>query len=139
MTLDKKKFRPVLLLGVTILPLFGWIYTGFVSGSGGCDVPSRELRPCCKDESKVGTSCFQIQAAAGDCMGEGAPAVYEVEEYPTERVDADAGHTEEIGVDCLKMIRCVPDITSGECKDSGIWTGYTMGIKVIQKDAIPCQ
>ena len=64
MTPDKKKFRPVLLVAVTALPLFGWIYTGFVSGGGDCQVPSRELHPCCKDEDKVGTSCFQIQAAA---------------------------------------------------------------------------
>ena len=139
MTPDKKKFRPVLLVAVTALPLFGWICTGLVSGSGDCGVPSRELHPCCKDESKIGTSCFQIQPAAGDCMEEGAPAVYEVEEYATEWVDSDAGHTKEIRVDCWKRIRCVPDITSGECKDSGIWTGYTQGIKVIQKDAIPCQ
>ena len=139
MTLDKRKFRPVLLVVVTVLPLFGWICTGLVSGSGDCDVPSRELRPCCKDEDKVGTSCFQIQAAAGDCMGEGASAVYEVEEFPTERVESDAGHSKEEYFDCLKMIRCVPDITSGECKDSGIWTGYTRGIKIIQIDAIPCQ
>lgn len=139
MTLDKRKFRPALLLGVTVLPLFGWICTGLVSGSGDCGVPSRELHPCCKDESKIGTSCFQIQPAAGDCMEEGAPAVYEVEEYATEWVDSDAGHTKEIRVDCWKRIRCVPDITSGECKDSGIWTGYTLGTKVIQKDAIPCR
>ncbi len=139
MTLDKRKFRPVLLVVVTVLPLFGWICAGLVSGSGDCDVPSRELRPCCKDDSKVGTSCFQIQAAAGDCMGEGASAVYEVEEFPTERVESDAGHSKEEYLDCLKMIRCVPDITSGECKDSGIWTGYTRGIKIIQIDAIPCQ
>ncbi|MBQ3454113.1 MAG: hypothetical protein IJG25_04535 [Thermoguttaceae bacterium] len=138
MTPDKKKFRPVLLVAVTALPLFGWIYTGFVSGSGDCGVPSRELLPCCKND-EFGTSCFQIQAAAGDCMGEGTPTVYEVEEFPTETVDSDAGYTEGVYIDCLKMIRCVPDITSGECKDSGIWTGYTQGIKVIQKDAIPCR
>ena len=138
MTPDKKKFRPVLLVAVTALPLFGWIYTGFVSGSGDCGVPSRELLPCCKND-EFGTSCFQIQAAAGDCMGEGTPTVYEVEEFPTETVDSDAGHTEGVYIDCLKMIRCVPDITSGECKDSRIWTGYTQGIKVIQKDAIPCR
>ena len=138
MTPDKKNFRPVLLVAVTALPLFGWIYTGFVSGSGDCGVPSRELLPCCKND-EFGTSCFQIQVAAGDCMGEGAPIVYEVEEFPTETVDSDAGHTKGDYFDCLKMIRCVPDITSGECKDSGIWTGYTQGIKVIQKDAIPCQ
>ena len=138
MTPDKKKFRPVLLVAVTALPLFGWIYTGFVSGSGDCGVPSRELLPCCKND-EFGTSCFQFQAAAGDCMGEGTPTVYEVEEFPIAPVDSDAGHTEGVYIDCLKMIRCVPDITSGECKDSGIWTGYNRGIKFIQKDAIPCR